>query len=124
MNAGQQAFEFRDSVGALQYADPMLRLPEFRIESSVTDAVNHVVVSGELDAATDRALRDALAAASTRDVALDLSGVDFMGCSTLTILLQAEAKQSALGQGISICAASDPVRHLLGLTMLQRFLAP
>ena len=98
-------------------------LPELRIHSVVHGDGVRMVVSGELDMATDAALRDALAAATPGHIDLDLSGVSFIGCTTLNVLMQAAATRTELGGGVSICDASDAVRRLLDITGVDRLLA-
>ena len=97
--------------------------PTLRIDSLVDGDGVRMVVSGELDMATDAALRDALAAATARRVDLDLSGVSFIGCTTLKVLLQAAATRAEQGGGVSICDASDVVRRLLDIAGMDRLLA-
>ena len=125
---------------AKQHGEPMktsqdfeLRLPvlcpatnglaPLRIDSLVDGDGVRMVVSGELDIATDAALRDALAAASARRVDLDLSGVSFIGCTTLKVLLQAASTRAEQGGGVSISEASDVVRRLLDMAGMDRLLA-
>jgi anti-anti-sigma factor len=113
--------------------DLKLRLPALRQSTSVLAPIRidslvdgdgvRIVVSGELDMATDAALRDALAAASARRVDLDLSGVSFIGCTTLRVLLQAAATRAEHGGGVSISDASDVVRRLLDMAGMDRLLA-
>jgi anti-anti-sigma factor len=102
---------------------PTSVLPTLRIESLVEGDGVRMVVSGELDMATDTALRDALAATTARRVDLDLSGVSFIGCTTLKVLLQAAATRAEQGGGVSICDASDVVRRLLHVADMDRLLA-
>ncbi|MEO8698179.1 MAG: STAS domain-containing protein [Acidimicrobiales bacterium] len=99
---------------------PSLCPPELCIDSQFEGDIAHVVITGELDTATDRALRIAIAGAAPRVVDLDLGGVTFMGCSSLTVLLQAQAQQNAFGQCLSISAASSAVRRLLDFTGLSQ----
>lgn len=94
--------------------EPLNALPALRIDSRADGDAVRMVVSGELDIATDPALRDALAAAMPRRVDLDFSGISFMGCTTLTVLLQAAHARAEWG-GVSICQASDAVRRLVDI---------
>jgi len=94
--------------------EPVNAWPPLRIDSRVDGDAIRMVVSGELDIATDPALRNALAAAMPRRVDLDLSGISFMGCTTLTVLLQAAQDRAERG-GVSICQASGPVRRLVDI---------
>jgi anti-anti-sigma factor len=103
--------------------DPASALSTLRIDSLVEGDGVRMVVSGELDIATDAALRDALAASTSRHVDLDLSGVSFIGCTTLRVLLQAAAARAEQGGGVSICDASDSVRRLLDIAGMDRLLA-
>ena len=103
--------------------DPTSALPPLRIDSLVDGDGVRMVVSGELDMATDAALRASLAAATSRRVDLDLSGVSFIGCTTLRVLLHAAATRAELGGCISICDASDAVRRLLDIAGMDRLLA-
>ena len=102
---------------------PTSALPQLRIDSLVDGDGIRMVVNGELDMASDAALRDALAAATSRRIALDLSGVPFIGCTTLRVLLHAAATRAELGGCISICDASDAVRRLLDIAGMDRLLA-
>jgi anti-sigma B factor antagonist len=95
------------------FYQPNRAWPPLRIDSLAHGDDLRLVVSGELDIATDAALRDALAAATSRHIDLDLRGVSFIGCTTLRVLLHAAATRAELGGGVSICDASDAVRRLL-----------
>ena len=105
-----------------RFFSPALEAPEFRLQSHVDGDIVHMTVSGELDVATDPALRTALATAMPHRVSLDLSGVPFMACSTLTVLLEAATKRAGSSGAVSICAASNVVRHLVGIADLRHLL--
>ena len=101
---------------------PAFESPEFRLQSHVDGDIVHMTVSGELDMATDDALRSALATAMPRGVRLDLTAVPFMACSTLTVLLQAATKRAGSSGAVAISAASNVVRHLVGIADLEHLL--
>lgn len=114
----------QDFESRLSAACPLVSvLPTFRIDSLVDGDGVRMVVSGELDMATDATLRDALAAATARRVDLDLSAVSFIGCATLKVLLNAAATRAELGGGVSICDASEVVQRLLDIAGMDRLLA-
>jgi anti-sigma B factor antagonist len=85
---------------------------------SVTTNGPHVVVAGEIDHTSSRALADGLAA-RTGDVTLDLSGVTFMDSSGLRVLLKAARSAEAAGHTLSLVAVSAPVARLLRITGLS-----
>ena len=79
-----------------------------------------VTAEGELDIASDDALRVAIAdaAVSARDVVLDLRRITFCGSSGIALILDA---QRALGDRLRLLAG-DEVRRVLELTGLSRLL--
>ena len=104
-----QAVELRPPASRL----PITARPGLSIESHIDGDGVRMVVSGELDIATDGALREALAAATPRRVDLDLSAISFMGCTTLKVLVDAAMRRTERGESLSIGAASDVVRRLV-----------
>lgn len=81
-----------------------------------------VEVTGEIDVATVRQLREALdrAAEGAERVELDLAAVDFMSCSGMRCLVDV---RPAL-PGLRIVAASAPVRRLLSVYGVDELLEP
>lgn len=90
-------------------------------ESNPTPVVAKIVVSGELDAAAATALRTVLQRAPQRSVELDMSGVDFMGCSALRVLLDIDAALRRDDGRLTIVSASRSVTRLLAIAGLDRF---
>ncbi len=75
--------------------------------------LTRVQVTGEIDEATVRQLREELNRAADRAdrVELDLAAVDFMSCSGMRCLVDVRAALP----GLRIVAASAPVRRLLSV---------
>lgn len=86
-----------------------------------------VAISGEIDIASGPQLRDQLLSVIRRQGArltLDLSGVTFIDCAGINVLLA--ARRRALLEGGSMCVlrASPHVRRVIALTRLDRELLP
>jgi anti-anti-sigma factor len=79
-----------------------------------------VKLGGELDLATAPVLARALAACrrSSRRVTLDLRGLEFMDCSGLRCILDADRRAQ-----LTVIAGTGRVRQLLALTGVDRRLA-
>ncbi|MER6298952.1 STAS domain-containing protein [Kitasatospora sp. NPDC001539] len=87
----------------------------------------HVVRAyGEIDLDTAPRLRRDLsrALAEHRDVVLDLSGVTFMDCSGLGVLVDARNQADRQGSRLLLRGVGRPVARLLKLTGLTGHLAP
>lgn len=86
-----------------------------------------VAISGEIDMSC-RALPDALEGVMRINgpyLMLDLTGVTFIDCAGLGVLIRARRRAEALGGSLRIVAASDRVKRLIALTSLQDlFLSP
>ena len=85
-----------------------------------------VRATGEVDATTVPVLRSRLADAvsdTTRDVALDLAGVEFMGSSGLSMLVEAQRAATARGGVLRLAAPSRAVLRPLELTGLLELFA-
>jgi anti-anti-sigma factor len=93
----------------------------FSIQSRSFGVGTRLVVSGELDCASDTALREALTEARPGSVELDLGAVSFMGCSTLNVLLDVNARRGG-AERVSITVASRVVRRLLDVAGLEHLL--
>lgn len=78
------------------------------------------VISGEIDITTSRAMREALTAAlrAGPDLIVDLSGVTFIDCSEVGVLVAARNEAVAGGGSLVLRAPSEAVRRvtrILGL---------
>lgn len=93
---------------------------------AVAEGVVNVTVTGEIDLANVAQLRNALsplvADTSVRLVGCDLSGVSFVSCSGLTVLL--DARQALLERGamLRLVAASPAVLRPIRMTGLAQLL--
>ena len=84
-----------------------------------------VVLDGEIDIATAPAIRRFLMAAiSGGDVhlAVDMSGVTFIGAAGIGVLVAAANRARQAGGGLSLLAPSRQVRWLLGVLHLDAIL--
>lgn len=84
-----------------------------------------VRVAGELDVAGAPLIDDALQmvpAARRRDVRLDLRAVSFCDCAGLNAFIAGDAMLRAAGGRLTLIRPSAPVRRLLSLTEIDRFL--
>lgn len=88
----------------------------------VTDTVVVVRATGEVDLATGNPLRDALEAAAAdpkvQVLVCDLSGVTFLACNGLTMLLAARSAMDGRGGELRVVATEPIVLRLFALTGL------
>ena len=79
-----------------------------------------VTLRGDLDIADAAALRDALAAALTRNphVVADLSGVDFADCAILGVLARARGQALEAGGNLVLAGARGKVARVLALACM------
>jgi anti-sigma B factor antagonist len=87
------------------------------------DGVVVVVVHGEVDIRTAPDLRDCLAEVldgGARRVVLDLSGVDFLDSTALSVMVGAHKRLSKKGDPLTVVAATEPVQRVLSVTGLSR----
>ena len=80
-----------------------------------------LAASGEIDAHTAPTLAAAIDAAGP-DVALDLSGVEFVDSSGLRVLIDAHQRLTDAGGGLRLTALSEPVRRLLEISGVSDYL--
>jgi anti-anti-sigma factor len=86
-----------------------------------------VTISGEIDIASGSMLRDQLLCAIRRNgarLALDLSGVTFIDCAGINVLLAARRRAQLEGGSMRVLQASPRVRRVVALTRLDRELLP
>ncbi|HET7387650.1 MAG TPA: STAS domain-containing protein [Nocardioidaceae bacterium] len=87
----------------------------------------HPVIApvGELDLATVRALDDILTSAARLSVHLtvDLSSVQFLDTSVLTVLLRAHRRASRRGGGLVLVGVAPLIRRLMAITGVDDELA-
>jgi anti-sigma B factor antagonist len=84
-----------------------------------------VLVSGELDVATEEDLServDALVPAGARQMCLDLAAVSFCDARGLSALVRLDRRLAASGRRLSVVGAPAHVRRLLALTGLDHLL--
>jgi anti-sigma B factor antagonist len=99
---------------------PSLRVRVHRESSAV-----RVLVSGELDVATERHLTDrldALVPADAPQVCLDLAAVTFCDARGLSALVRFSRRLDASGRRLSVIGAPAHMRRLLVLTSLGHLL--
>ena len=96
------------------------------LATEVTEELGRTVihVRGELDIETGDRLRDALEPhlGPQQTIVLDLSEVEFMDSSSLTVLLQAHGKLTADGGSLVLRNPSDFARSLLTVTGTHQLL--
>ena len=80
-----------------------------------------ITASGEIDAHTAPALATAIDAAGP-EVALDLSGVEFVDSSGLRVLIDAHQRLSEGGGALRLVTPSEPVRRLLEISGVDGYL--
>jgi anti-anti-sigma factor len=86
-----------------------------------------VAISGEIDIASGPQLRDQLLSVIRRQGArltLDLSGVTFIDCVGINVLLAARRRALLEGGSMRVLRASPHVRRVIALTRLDRELLP
>jgi anti-sigma B factor antagonist len=82
-----------------------------------------VTISGEIDIATSRAMRDALAiSAGPAHLEVDLSAVTFMDASGIGVLLAARQRAVDGGGSLTLRAPSRAVRRVTGILGLDELL--
>jgi anti-sigma B factor antagonist len=112
-------------------AQPPLPVPALRPPAATTGLHVDVLspaplvvgVSGEIDIASDRKLREELLGALRRHgawLALDLGGVTFMDCAGINVLLAVRRHALLEGGRVRVARASRPVRKILMLAGLHR----
>jgi anti-sigma B factor antagonist len=83
-----------------------------------------VTISGEIDIATSRAMRDALATGpGPAHLEVDLSAVTFMDASGIGVLLAARQQAVDGGGSLTVRAPSEAVLRLTGVLGLDELLA-
>ena len=96
---------------------------EFATEVTEEPGRTVIHVRGEIDIGTYDRLRDAIEPhLGPRPIVLDLSEVEFLDSSSLTVLLQARGKLTADGGSLVLRNPSDFARSLLTLTQTQHLL--
>lgn len=86
-----------------------------------------VAVSGEIDLQSGPQLRDQLLGIIRRHgarLALDLSGVTFIDCAGINVLLATRRRAQLEGGSLRVLRASPRVRRLFELTRLDAVLMP
>lgn len=86
-----------------------------------------VAVSGEIDLQSGPQLLDRLRSITWRHgarLALDLTGVTFIDCAGISVLLAARRRARLQGGSLRVLHASPRVRRVIALTGLQQVLMP
>jgi anti-sigma B factor antagonist len=86
-----------------------------------------VAVSGEIDIQSGPQLRDQLLGIIQRHgtrLALDLSGVTFIDCAGISVLLATRRRAQLEGGSLRVLRASPRVRRIFALTRLDAVLIP
>jgi anti-anti-sigma factor len=86
-----------------------------------------VTLRGEFDVASREALRQelrsALESCSGDTVLIDLSGVEFLDCTAVGILVRAHNEATGMGRRLVLLGASGGVQKLLDITHIDRTIA-
>ena len=90
----------------------------FRADAREVDGALVIVASGELDLVGAPRLLQAIPAAGSERVILDLGGVQFMDSSGLRSLLEARKACAEAGRDFAIARPSEAVRRVLELVDL------
>jgi len=86
-----------------------------------------VTISGEIDIQSGPQLRDQLMSIIRRHgarLALDLTGVTFIDCAGINVLLAARRRAQLEGGSLRVLRASPRVQRVLALTRLHHVLMP
>jgi anti-sigma B factor antagonist len=86
-----------------------------------------VTISGEIDIQSGPQLRDQLLRIIRRHgarLALDLTGVTFIDCAGINVLLAARRRAQLEGGSLRVLRASARVRRIFALTRLDHVLMP
>lgn len=97
------------------------------VSARIESGESLVHVSGELDLSTAGHLRELLTGlirAGTPHLVLDLTGVTFMDCTGLGVLIHAREASTARGGGLLLVGVPGRVRALLALTGTLPLAAP
>jgi anti-sigma B factor antagonist len=89
------------------------------VERSQADGYELLAVRGEIDIATSPRLIVALNKAvteTTGPVLVDLSAVDFMDSTGLSLLIRAQRRTNRRGRGFAVVCPEGPVRRIFELT--------
>jgi anti-anti-sigma factor len=88
------------------------------------EKTSEIVLEGELDLAAKPVLDDAVAAAlepgPVETVIVDLTRVSFADSTTMTWLVQADARTNAVGSRLIAVAGPGPVRDVLEMTGIDQ----
>ncbi len=107
-------------------AGPLLRRTGFYVEVNEVDATVVLNLEGELDTATARELRAALATAMAGDataVVLDLAGLSFIDSTGIAVLLAGCHQAESQGRSFTLRHPARMVLKVLHLTGVDRLLA-
>jgi anti-anti-sigma factor len=86
-----------------------------------------VAISGEIDIQSGPQLREQLLGIMRRHgagLALDLTGVTFIDCAGINVLLATRRRARLEGGSLRVLRASPRVRRIIALTRLQHVLMP
>jgi anti-sigma B factor antagonist len=86
-----------------------------------------VMISGEIDIQSSSQLRDQLLRIIRRHgarLALDLTGVTFIDCAGISVLLAARRRAQLEGGSLRVLRASPRVQRIIALTRLDHVLMP
>jgi anti-sigma B factor antagonist len=82
-----------------------------------------LIVSGEVDLESSRALSEALSeVVSSRQVSLDLTGVGYMDSTGLRTILVAKEELERAGGNLNVVAASNIVNRLIEISGVSELL--
>ena len=111
---------------AADAAGPLLRRTGFHAEVHEVDQTVVLRLEGELDTATARELRAALATAMAGDatsIVLDLAGLSFIDSTGIAVFLAACHQSESQGRSFSLRDPGRMVLKVLHLTGIDRLLA-
>ncbi|HEY1359351.1 MAG TPA: STAS domain-containing protein [Thermoleophilaceae bacterium] len=100
----------------MRFAAHILDVKEDRMS-----AAQALELTGELDAASAPALRERLAEVATRGkgpLVIDLSALEFIDSTGLSVLLNAKRRLTRRGRGLALVCPPGHVRRILEVTQL------
>jgi anti-anti-sigma factor len=98
--------------------------PDFDISATRCGAKVRLILSGELDLATEPQVERHVAAAlaAGADLVIDVSQVTFIDSAGLGVLLAAHDRAARHGHPLVVVSGSDAVDHVFAVTDVEEFL--
>jgi anti-sigma B factor antagonist len=121
-SAGSRSFLSSENMTSENTGDPDTESLDVSIKPGPT-----VAISGEIDIQSGPQLRDQLLSIIRRHgtrLALDLSGVTFIDCTGINVLLATRRRAQLEGGSLRVLRASPRVQRIFALTRVEAVLMP